>query len=958
MIPCGADFINHNVLKDSSMYYDDSLGTLFLDNGIESNTTQTNRNESNGPITMNNANKMESKRERSEKILVGIKRLSLDDFNLSHNLASKTSFDLNGFPIERKNENFKNISVILNESDYQMVYLWLDYGIKQFNEMFVNYGKTHTSANRMALFGFIDSYHPWDSFDVRLDLMPNDSNFIAKRRYFETVWNSDYLNSVVYNYTLQMNETQLTNNTNLTNEYNGSNSCSNISDVCDANLSPFMCRWMEMEEYGLYELVNMNNLTTWIETMTSKTGIVTVSFESINMTFEVYAETNATELKSLLTAIDDYLIEETKKKNNNETILWKDMKQSLNRYKYFNQVARRKQKQDNDSSMPSKKKNGQKNYKKRQSTWRLFEPPVTIEYTGINKLQISNRFLKSLRLMYLPEKYFDSFTISSILNENNMQFLNDKIDSNVEYSIHSICNSHLNAYPTSLTQDREELKFIESKRKKIIETLNYHNKQSKFDSNTTNIAINSNNNNNNDNAVNWTDYEVFKNNLLSELTALDRESLILQYRIREKDYWSVCSRLHIVHYFQTHWNKLKSQHKKKHHSSTAGSTLDTSAITTSVDGTNSFTNALELLMNQLVGGLFSSNDNNNNNNIDIAIDEFDITIIDEFDENDIITSDSCESSDSNSHWMVNILSNMLSNDATSQGSDSLKLEYNIIENGTNVINSNENNVNNSGVSRLRLVIGKPRRGSRLLASTKGWNSPSLSNTNTNSNSNRKASNGLNLMNLASSMLQGNNQRVEHFSITGNGNGFTLSTGDSNDVQISGTSFSIDGNNINIGNGNNLIDLNSNNNDNVDIPETVPFESIMTASGVVAYTIDPGTGQLRQLNSNSLGNIDMSALMTAALANAGNSEQSIIQLPIGNININNNARNRNTRARRRKVNENDHNILANIENLQNININLDGNRRTERQAPQSESETSVSQETSDSDETVEMEPDVD
>ena len=62
--------------------------------------------------------------------------------------------------------------------------------------------------------------------------------------------------------------------------------------------------------------------------------------------------------------------------------------------------------------------------------------------------------MKILRLMFMPEKYFDSFTISSILNNFEKQYLKKYIDVNVNKNFNNICFDELFKYNTTINEDK------------------------------------------------------------------------------------------------------------------------------------------------------------------------------------------------------------------------------------------------------------------------------------------------------------------------------------------------------------------------------------------------------------------------------------------------------------------------------------------------------------------------
>ena len=136
VIPCGADFPNHNIFVESSLYFDHSWGE--------------NRFEFLGQI-------------QNEEVV--------------ENLVLNKQY-----PKDK----------IVKEIDFASNYVWIGQDIINRSEIFINYGKYHTSSSRMALFGFIDTIHPYDHYSIPLDLLSKVINFKFKKKYFHTVWNNTW----------------------------------------------------------------------------------------------------------------------------------------------------------------------------------------------------------------------------------------------------------------------------------------------------------------------------------------------------------------------------------------------------------------------------------------------------------------------------------------------------------------------------------------------------------------------------------------------------------------------------------------------------------------------------------------------------------------------------------------------------------------------------------------------
>ncbi len=94
-----------------------------------------------------------------------------------------------------------------------------------------------------------------------------------------------------------------------------------------------------------------------------------------------------------------------------------------------------------------------------------------LQLNGHNMLEIDADMLRRLRLTYLPAKYFDSFTISSILNHLEYNYLRNIIDPLIIKAIHGVCDDLLMKYPTSYNEDEIELTRIEMEKNDIINKL-------------------------------------------------------------------------------------------------------------------------------------------------------------------------------------------------------------------------------------------------------------------------------------------------------------------------------------------------------------------------------------------------------------------------------------------------------------------------------------------------------
>ena len=168
---------------------------------------------------------------------------------------------------------------------------------------------------------------------------------------------------------------------------------------------------------------------------------------------------------------------------------------------------------------------------------RVLTPPLRMKYDGRRRVSVKEEFLRYLRLAYVPEQYFDSFTISSILNDAEYEYLKKVIDPHILSAVRQHCIDRLERYPTTLMEDRRERLLNQREREKVLRLMEF----------------NVNGNHSNQTAI---------NGLKDELRELDRKDLVLRYRIREKGYWSQCTRLEIEptkQYMQT----IKRKQKRK-----------------------------------------------------------------------------------------------------------------------------------------------------------------------------------------------------------------------------------------------------------------------------------------------------------------------------------------------------------------------------------------------------------
>ena len=132
---------------------------------------------------------------------------------------------------------------------------------------------------------------------------------------------------------------------------------------------------------------------------------------------------------------------------------------------------------------------------------------------GGTVLSVHPEMATIMRLVYLPSEYFDSFTISSIINGFEMDYINNVIDPLVEEGLHRACSQLLEEYDTDYDEDAEELEQVQRERNEI---------KARMKSGSGNMGM-----------------------LRDELWKLDMNDQVLRYRMREKKYLMDCSYLKI-----------------------------------------------------------------------------------------------------------------------------------------------------------------------------------------------------------------------------------------------------------------------------------------------------------------------------------------------------------------------------------------------------------------------------
>ena len=137
----------------------------------------------------------------------------------------------------------------------------------------------------------------------------------------------------------------------------------------------------------------------------------------------------------------------------------------------------------------------------------------TITLNGQKNVSVDKEMSNNMRLTFLPNEYFDSFTISSIINGFETNYVTQVIDPLIEYGLHRACAQLLEEYDTDYDEDAEELEQVQKKRDEI--------KRRMEDKNEDRVA------------------------LQDELWKFDMNDQVLRYRMREKQYLMDCSYLRL-----------------------------------------------------------------------------------------------------------------------------------------------------------------------------------------------------------------------------------------------------------------------------------------------------------------------------------------------------------------------------------------------------------------------------
>merc|ERR1712228_731560 len=138
----------------------------------------------------------------------------------------------------------------------------------------------------------------------------------------------------------------------------------------------------------------------------------------------------------------------------------------------------------------------------------------TFYLDGGQSLQVHEQMARNMRLTYLSNEYFDSFTISSIINGFERNYLKKMIDPLIEDAVHRACYQLLQEYDTQYDEDENELQEVRMERNIILQRMEDENE----------------------------DVDMLRD----ELWELDMSDQVLRYRMSEKVYLMECNYLQIL----------------------------------------------------------------------------------------------------------------------------------------------------------------------------------------------------------------------------------------------------------------------------------------------------------------------------------------------------------------------------------------------------------------------------
>ena len=159
--------------------------------------------------------------------------------------------------------------------------------------------------------------------------------------------------------------------------------------------------------------------------------------------------------------------------------------------------------------------------------------------------------MKLFRLMFIPEKHFDSFTIKNILENTESIYVYKYIDSNINKNIRKKCEYKLKKYDTTINEDKLALIELKEKRKNIIERI--EKLESKPFSQYNPMFTPHNN-------PNYFKEKYKERQLLAKaLNKIERENMVLEYKIREKSFYKDCQ---ILELFSMDYDEIMKTYKK------------------------------------------------------------------------------------------------------------------------------------------------------------------------------------------------------------------------------------------------------------------------------------------------------------------------------------------------------------------------------------------------------------
>eukprot|EP01083_Nonionella_stella_P160892 526313_1 len=155
------------------------------------------------------------------------------------------------------------------------------------------------------------------------------------------------------------------------------------------------------------------------------------------------------------------------------------------------------------------------------SVWsikKIMTPPREMQYAGRRETVVRETFLRMVRLLYLRPEHFDSFTINAILNDFEYDYLENVIDPEFEKQMHRLCWDALKQFPTTQYMDMMLHRQVERQLDNIWDLMELNGNK------------------------NLTETERLKD----MMSSMDRRSLVIQYRMRERELLNKCTRAQFI----------------------------------------------------------------------------------------------------------------------------------------------------------------------------------------------------------------------------------------------------------------------------------------------------------------------------------------------------------------------------------------------------------------------------